>query len=64
MVLMIFRPQGLFPVRQKLLTYGQVAARSKLLRRRRRFERPAASSRRERGSDSGDRAGGPMIDEP
>ena len=30
MVLMIFRPQGLIPVRQKLLTYGRelyVAAR-------------------------------------
>jgi len=30
-VLMIFRPQGLFPVRQQLLTYG-ISAR-KLLRR-------------------------------
>jgi len=24
-VLMIFRPQGLFPVRQQLLTYGKAA---------------------------------------
>ncbi len=31
-VLMIFRPQGLFPVRQQLLTYGN-RARKKLLSR-------------------------------
>jgi branched-chain amino acid transport system permease protein len=30
-VLMIFRPQGLFPVRQQLLTYGKSAR--ELLRR-------------------------------
>ena len=36
MVLMIFRPQGLIPVRQKLLAYGKRARRSAA--RRRRFE--------------------------
>ena len=33
-VLMIFRPQGLFPVRQQLLAYGKRRARSAAQRRR------------------------------
>ena len=45
-VLMIFRPQGLFPVRQQLLAYGKSAR--KLLRCRRRHARPQHDRTRDR----------------